>query len=115
MNQKNPPSWHLICGAFHPQISSVGNYTFNLAKGLQNAHSNIHIWTKKYQHEKTIENHSNISIHRCVKHWDSLELSKIDHLLEKMPEKKIIFLQYTPHEFSKTWNKKLHIWLKNRK
>ena len=23
MNQKNPPSWHLICGAFHPQISSV--------------------------------------------------------------------------------------------
>lgn len=110
--------WHIVTCEYPPQIGGVSDYTRHLARQLELAGDQIHIWGPSFANEAPETKDGGAFVHRTLGDFSKSNFTETENLIQQAcPNRPRTFLvQWVPHGFGKRamnlafchWLEKLH-------
>ncbi len=88
-------NWHIVTCEYPPQIGGVSDYTRLLARELQKAGDEVHIWAPALQAG------DDLNVHRSLGSFRSKDLRIAGEALDRYPEPRTLLVQWVPHGYGR--------------
>ena len=107
-------AWHLVTGEFPPDPGGVSDYTALVARGLEAAGEEVHVWAPGQQ--AAIHKLRGVTVHRLPGKFGPRAIAELARGLDASPGPRRILVEYVPQAFGfKGLNIPFCAWLASRK
>jgi glycosyltransferase involved in cell wall biosynthesis len=89
------PGFHILTGEYPPQPGGVSDYCAQIAGGLADLGSNVHVWCPGDGDRQTET--SGVEVHRVARLFSPAGLIKLSRALDRWPSPRRVLLQYAPN------------------
>jgi glycosyltransferase involved in cell wall biosynthesis len=104
---------HLFTPEYPPQSGGVGDYVQQLARGLQQAGEDVHVWCPSVNGAPAVSD--SVHVHRDFGRFGPDDLRRVGEQLDRFPAPRRILVQWVPHGYGyRSMNLGFCVWLWNR-
>jgi glycosyltransferase involved in cell wall biosynthesis len=91
--------WHIVTGEYPPQPGGVSDYTRAVARGLQEAGDQVHVWAPASRHAEAPGHDDGVAVHRLAGRFGRRAIGELERGLDGLPAPRRLLVQYVPHAF----------------